>query len=238
MLKEIDARGKAVLIISDTHIPYEHFQYLDFVKAVNKKYKCKIQIHVGDEVDNHAISFHDSDAELYSAGHELQIAINMLEMWNKAFPKLILLDSNHGSLAFRRFKAAGIPITIMKPLKEIYNTPKWTWYEDVLIETHKGKVYGCHGKSGVHNKLSREMGCSAFQGHYHGKFEITWSRSILDERWNMFVGCGINRDSLAFAYGKNHLPKPILGCGVIDEKGIPHLVKMHLDENGHWTGKL
>ena len=52
----------------------------------------------------------------------------------------------------------------------------------------------------------------------------------------MFVGCGIDRDSLAFAYGKNNIPYPILGCGVIDENGVPHLCKMHVDKNNRWDG--
>lgn len=237
-MKTINGVNKSILLIGDTHIPYEHFQYLDFLKAVNKKYNCEIHIHVGDEVDNHAISFHDSDSELFSAGQELEESIARLEAWNEAFPKLILLDSNHGSLVFRRMKKHGLPMALMRELKDIYNTPKWTWCEDILIKTKQGNVYGCHGKSGVYNKLSREMGCSAFQGHYHGKFEITWSRSILFERFNMFVGCGIDRNALAFAYGKNHLPKPILGCGVIDKHGTPHLIKMHLNKRGRWTEKL
>lgn len=237
-MKKINAKNKSVLLIGDTHLPYEHSDYLSFLKAVSKHYKCEIIIHMGDFEDNHAISFHKTDQELFSAGAELELVIEKAKEWNKAFPKLHMLDSNHGSLVFRRCKADGLPVTYIKPLKEIYGTPKWAWHEDVILRTNIGDVYLCHGRSGVYNKLAREIGCSAVQGHFHGKFEITWCNSVFKERFNMFVGCGINRESAAFAYGKNNMPQPILGCGVIDEEGNPILIKMRLNKKGRWNGRI
>lgn len=235
---QIDARNKAVLFIGDSHLPYEHVDYLRFCRAVSKKHKCQIHLHVGDYEDNHAISFHDSIGELLSSGDELNLVIERTKAWYKAFPNMWIADSNHGSLIYRRMKSHGIPIAYIKPLNEIYNTPKWQWAEDFMIKTNKNDVYMCHGKSGTYNKLAREQGCSAVQGHFHGKFEITWANTSINERFNMFVGCGINRQSMAFAYGKNNMPQPILGCGGIDRKGNPFLEKMHLDENGRWIGEL
>lgn len=236
--KTINAKNKSILIIGDSHIPYEHCDYLDFCYAVSKKYKCKLHFHIGDEVDYHAISFHDSISELPSAGNELQLSIERLSYWYKKFPKLMLLSSNHGSLVTRRLKHHGIPVAHLKPLNELYETEKWQWHDDILIKTKLGSIYLCHGKSGTYNKLSREIGCSAVQGHFHGKQEITWANSVAFERFNMFVGCGINIKSMAFAYGKNNIPQPLLGCGVIDENGIPIIVKMVLDGHGRWNRKL
>ena len=54
----------------------------------------------------------------------------------------------------------------------------------------------------------------------------------------MFVGCGVNWKSLAFAYGKNNIPKVILGCGAVDEEGLPHIYKMKLNGRGRWVGRL
>jgi hypothetical protein len=236
--KVINAKNKAVLLIGDTHLPYEHKDYLKFCKAVKEKYNCTIYVHVGDEVDNHAISFHDSDCELPSAGDELERAITRLGGWEDAFPGLILLDSNHGSLAVRRFKHHGIPLAYIKPLKEVYRTPTWTWTEDILIDTKAGYVYGCHGKSKAQHALADKQGCSCFQGHYHGELGYKWQESSLGYRFNMFVGCGIDRVSLAFAYGRNNIPKPMLGCGVIDKEGMPHTVRMNLNKKGRWDGKV
>jgi hypothetical protein len=205
---------------------------------VAKYYKCEIFIHVGDYEDQHGISFHDSDCSLMSAGDELLMVIEKTKYWYKAFENMITLHSNHGSLVYRKMRANGIPLEHIRPLKNVYETPNWSWVEDVLLKTNKGDVYGCHGKTSAYNKLAREIGCSAFQGHFHGKFEITYCNSVARERFNMFVGCGINRESMAFHYGKNNIPQPILGCGVIDEHGIPILAKMHLDKNGRWDGLI
>lgn len=234
----INAKNKAVLLIGDSHIPYEHRDYLKFCKAVAKKYNCTKFVHVGDEVDNHAISFHDTDPELMAPSMELEKSIVRLQGWHDAFPNAYILTSNHGSLVTRRLKHHGIPLAYLKPLHEIYDTPSWTWVEDILIKTKFGDYYGCHGKSSGYGKLAKEMGCSAFQGHYHGKQEVTRHASALQDRFNIFVGCGIDRKSLAFAYGKNHLPKPCLGCAVIDAEGMPHIIHMTLKKNGRWNGKV
>ena len=235
---KMNALGKSVLIIGDTHLPYHHSDYLDFIKAVSKKFNCKIHIHIGDEIDGHAWSFHDSDQELFSAGHELELAIEQLEPWVKAFPDLKLLESNHGSLLSRRLKHHGIPIRSLKPLSELYNAKKWQWFDDILLKTKLGDVYLCHGKASPYGKLCKEMSRSCVQGHFHNKLEITWHDSIETSRFNMFVGCGINWKSRAFDYGKNNAPKPILGCGVIDQNGLPLVVKMICDSKCRWIVKI
>jgi len=235
---KINAKHQSVLIIGDTHIPYEHRDYLDFCKAVSKKYKCTIFTHIGDEIDNHSISYHPSSAELFSAGDELKEALKIIKRWERVFPSLKLCDSNHGSLIFRRFKSEGLPLHYLKSMQQIYDVKKWSWHDEILLKTLRGDVYLCHGKTGAYNKLAREIGCSAVQGHFHGKLEVTYANSVFHERFNMFVGCGIDRDSLAFAYGKNNIPQPILGCGVIDEAGNPHAIKMNLNSRGRWDKKI
>ena len=236
--KKLNCVNKSILIIGDTHLPYEHQDYLKFCIAVSKKYECTRHIHIGDEVDGHAISFHDPDPDLLSPGDELDLSIKKLKKWYEAFPILHILESNHGSLLFRKAKHNGIPVRTLKPLWEIYETPTWEWHHDILLKTKYGEVYLCHGKSSGYGMLAREQGCSAVQGHYHGKLEVTWHQRVEHRRFNMFVGCGVNWKSLAFAYGKNNIPKPILGCGVIDKHGVPHAIKMVLNDKGRWVGKL
>lgn len=237
-MKQIDARKKSVLIIPDTHCPYQHQDWLRFLTATQKQYQTKLALHLGDELDNHSLSFHDHDSDLYSAGDELNKAIELLHELEAMFPKLLLCDSNHGSLAIRRFKKNGIPMKYIRTLQEIYGTPGWSWNEDYIIKTVSGDIYVCHGKSATYGKLCKEVGMSSIQGHFHGKFEITYHHSVTATRWNMITGCLINRESLAFAYGKNHIPKPILGAGVITDAGLPLLIKMDLTKDGRWTGKI
>lgn len=238
---ELDGTGKTILIISDLHIPYMHPDWIAFLTAIKKKYlnNRSLILNVGDELDNHGISFHPTDVDLFSAGHELSVSIEKLSHLNKLFPKMYILESNHGSLAVRRAKSDGIPLMYHKELSEVYNTPKWEWHHDIVLKTaHKYPTYLCHGKQSKYNGLSKEMGMNAIQGHFHGKAEITWSLTPTMWRYNMFTGCLIDHKSMAFHYGKNHIPKPILSVGFISRDGMPHLIFMSLDKNGKWDKTL
>ena len=50
-----------------------------------------------------------------------------------------------------------------------------------------------------------------------------------------YTGCLIDKDSLAFAYGKVFPRKPILGVLMIVD-GVPVNIPMILDEEGRWVG--
>ena len=63
---------KSVLVISDLHIPYHHPDAFAFLKALKTKYKFDHIVNIGDELDQHAISMHEHNPDLYSAGHELE----------------------------------------------------------------------------------------------------------------------------------------------------------------------
>lgn len=223
MLK-LDARGKRVLFISDTHIPYSVQGYLEFLSDLKDRFRPEIVIHIGDEIDYHAISFHDSISELFSAGHELDKSIiEVQEGLHRLFPKMYLLESNHGSLIFRKLKHHGVPIRVIRPLPDLYETPLWSWHEHILLRTDRGKVYCCHGKSGAYGRMVKELGTSVVQGHFHTKFEITYHRSILGNRFSMYVGCLADRESMAMSYARNNLPDFINGTGGIKSTGEPVL---------------
>ncbi|MCK8363719.1 metallophosphoesterase, partial [Erwinia amylovora] len=64
--------NKCILVVSDLHAPFNHPDSVAFLKAIKAKYKPTRVILTGDEVDFHAISFHDSDPDLDSAGKELE----------------------------------------------------------------------------------------------------------------------------------------------------------------------
>ena len=235
----LDIRDKETLLISDTHIPYSHPDYIKFLTAIKKKYKPQVVLHGGDELDFHSASFHDSDQELFSAGDELDKSIiELQEGLHKLFKKVYLLESNHGSLIYRKMKAHGIPIRTLKPLHELYETPLWEWHNDILLQTNMGDTYVCHGKTATYGRLCKEMGCNAIQFHFHGKSEITFHRSVMKSRYNMYCGCLVDEDSLSMAYGRNNLPKPIMSVGRIDKNGMPHLIRMNLNDKGRWNGKL
>ena len=229
---------KSVLIISDTHIPYHAKELMPFLKLLKKKYKPDRVIHIGDEVDKHAMSFHDSDPDLPSAGDELKLSIPVIKQLEKMFPKMDLLDSNHGSLVFRRAYKHGIPKAYIKKYNDFLQVGKgWKWHDDLVIDTPLGKVYFCHGKSPDILKLAQSMGMSCVSGHYHSLMGVRWFGNSLGLYYGLQVGCMIDSKSLAFRYNKVQKARPIIGCSVI-YNGLPIIEPFIKDKSGKWVGKL
>lgn len=238
-MKKIDGRGKRVLIIPDMHIPFEHKSAYKFLSTIKSEYKPNLVINLGDEIDGKSINFHDKSPEdMFTPSQEFEECVKRVKGYYELFPEMHLVESNHGSLVYRRASKFGLPLHVMKTYAEILETPTWYWHEDILLKTDIGDVYICHGKSSTYGKLAKEMGCHAIQGHFHGKFELTWHVTSTTERYNLFSGCLIDRENLAFSYGKNHLPKPILGVTLLSETGYPSLKKMNLTSSNRWDGKL
>ena len=243
-MKRINAIGKSILVIGDTHIPFQHVDSWRWLAAIKKKYlnKKSIIIHIGDEVDGHNMSFHQNEIDIpFSPSSELEAAIDTMHMkggLHELFPKLILLDSNHGSLIFRRAKFGGIPLHYLKGLKDVYKTPKWNWHDEVQIKTGPRDIYVCHGRSSANGKLAGSLGISTIQGHYHSKFGITWYSNGSESRFCAYTGCLIDDKNLAFSYGRLSIAKPILGSVLITEDGTPRLFKMTLTKDNRWDGKL
>lgn len=215
-----------------------HPDAVRFLKAVKKKYKPDTVVFMGDEIDAHATSYHEHDPDLPSAGDELKLAIKQLQPLYALFPKATILESNHGSLVYRKAITAGLPSSVLKAYREILQAPKgWIWKYDHVLNTALGDVYLHHGKSGTHEKLSKNMAMSAIQGHFHNKFYISYWSSPNALYWDANAGCLVDKKSRAFAYGLSNLQKPIVGCMVI-LNGIPQLLPMVLLKTGRWNGKL
>lgn len=233
-MKSIDKR---ILVISDLHIPYHHKDSFKFLSALKKEFNPTRVINIGDEVDNHGISFHNSDPDLMSPGDELLASQEACKELEKLFPKMDLVHSNHGSLSYRRAKAGGIPRHFLKDYNEVLGVGDgWKWHEEILVKiSTKQDILFRHQFSANILKAAEQMGCSCVQGHYHSKFEIAYTSSPRSLNWGMTVGCLIDKKALAFEYNKLQVKRPILGVGLIED-GKPRLVPMLLDTNGRWSG--
>lgn len=221
------------------HLPYHHPDLIAFLQALKKEFKPDKVVCMGDEVDWHSISFHDSDPDLMSPREELKTSIHWIKVLGKIFPEMMIVESNHGSLVYRRQKAHGLPRFVIKSYKDMLEAPsKWFWVPDLTLEaSNKQKIYFCHGKSADVKKLSMSMGMNAVQGHYHETFKIDFWGNPNALLWGMQTGCLFDPHSLAFAYNKVNLKRPVIGTGVIIE-GIPRLVPMVLNKHGRWIGKI
>jgi len=213
-------RDSNVLVIGDTHLPFVHKHYLDFVKEVQWKCKCKQVVHIGDLVDNHSISYHEIDPDGWSPKYEMEKVDEQLVDWFKAFPELKLCRGNHDSLVDRKGKTVGLPKRCFMPYRDIWGLPKG-WQDDFefIID---GVLYK-HGTgfSGqyAHVTAAERSRQSTVIGHTHSSGGVEYIASSRDCIFGMQVGCGIDRKSYAFAYGKDFARKPILGCGVVTDNG-------------------
>lgn len=232
------SKRQTICIIGDLHAPFMHRDAVLFLAAVKAKYSPTEVLFMGDERDGHADSYHEKDPELHSSGDELEKAITQLAPLYKMFPRATVLESNHGSLFYRKAQTAGIPGSVLKDYRDVLRAPKtWTWKYDYVLKTPLGDVYCHHGKSGSYEKLSKNIGMSALQGHFHNKFYICYWSSPNGLYFDGNAGCLVDNRSRAMAYGKNNLQKGILGCMII-ENGIPQLIPMVIGKNHRWTGKL
>ena len=236
---------KNTLIIADTQFPFEHRQYLDFCKAVQEKYRCGEVVHIGDIADCLNFSFYEKDPEAPAILEEVELLKASFEAWGKAFPNVKAVVGNHDNRVRRRLDSAGFPHELLpteKVFRDLLGLPKgWSLQDKVILDTRRGEVYCLHGdqkgSSVVAGTTARKIGTSLIRGHHHTKSFITYISTPHHLIFDMIVGCGIDKNAVAFRYNKKDIDRPILSCGVILD-GIPHIIPMELDSDGNWLGKL
>lgn len=228
-----------VLVISDQHFPYHHPDTMNFLKAIKVEFDPDRVVNIGDELDFHSISFHDHEPELLAPSDELKLAIAKIGPLFELFPKMDLIESNHGSLVYRKGRHHGLPRHVFKTYREVLGAPEnWKWHFDLTLTLSNGQdCYFHHGLSSQVGRLSRNKSMNCVQGHYHSKFEITYWANSRGLYWGMTVGSLIDDKSLAFAYNKTTMERPIVGVGMIIE-GHPRLLPMILSPCGRWVKKL
>lgn len=230
---------KAVLLISDLHLPYEHQDSFKFLRALKKKYAPDKVASVGDEVDGHSISFHDKSPELLSPKDELEDAIKKMKTLYDIFPEMDIVESNHGSLVYRKARYAGLPARVIKSYNDILEAPKeYKWHSELIIPLSDGTdVYICHGKTSDSTRLSKSMGMHSVQGHFHEKFKVEYYSTPVGLFWGATIGCLIDDESLAYSYNKLNVHRPVIGCAIILHGHIK-LLPMVLDSNKRWNGHV
>ena len=218
-----------ILFLSDMHVPYHHPDLLNFLQMLKDRYNPTRVICLGDETDKHALSFHDSDPDLMSAGDELRAALPVIEQLHDMFPVMDLVDSNHGSMVWRKAKHHGIPRHYIKSYNEVLGVSDgWKWHNDLtLILPNNEQVYVHHGKTKDALKVSQSMGMNFVCGHFHEDFSIKYWANPNGLYFAMNSGCMIDPKSYAFAYNNVNLHRPIIGTSLIID-GVPVLEAMPL----------
>lgn len=221
--KNIIKKQNRVLIIGDLHEPFCLDEYLQHCIDTYENYNCNKVVFIGDVIDNHYSSYHESDPDGYGAGEELERAIDRLKRWYKAFPEAHVTIGNHDRLIRRKAFSGGIPKAWIKEYSEVLNTPNWKFVDRVVIDN----VQYIHGESGKAIKKAKDDMMSTAQGHRHTELGVEYSVGVNFKVFGLSVGCGINHETYAMAYGKN-FKKPAIGCGVVFDGKIGLAVPMEL----------
>lgn len=220
----------SILVIGDTHEPFAHKNYLEFCKQTQNKYGCGQVVHIGDLVDNHAISYHEHDPDGHSAGEEMERAVINIAKWTKAFPKVKLCKGNHDILPNRVALTHGFPRRIVRRFEEMWELPS-TWEYNWFFYIFGVKFQHGTGFSGQtsHMKATLANRQSTVIGHCHSVGGCNYLVNDLNRIFGLSTGCGLDRMQYPFWYGRDFKEKPVLGCGVVLESGkVGHFIPMNV----------
>ena len=207
--QHLTKKERRILVVGDLHEPFCLDGYLEFCQDIYAKWNCSQVIFIGDIIDNHYSSFHESDPDGMGGGLELERAIERVHKWYTAFPKADVLIGNHDRIIMRKAFSSAIPKEWIKSYNEVLGT-KWNWvesivYDDVLYE---------HGEGGQAKTKAKNNMMSSVCGHTHTSCGVEWFVGKKYRVFAMQVGCGVDADTYAAAYAKN-FKKQAIGCGVV-----------------------
>jgi predicted phosphodiesterase len=202
-------KERRILVIGDIHAPFSLDGYLDFCKDMYAKYNCNQVIFIGDIIDNHYASYHDTDPDGLGGGDELDLAIEKVREWRDAFPVADVTIGNHDRLIMRKAFSSAIPKRWIREYNDVLET-NWNWVDRIEYD---GVQY-VHGEGGTARTKSKNDMMSTVQGHIHTQAYTEWTVGKNFKVFGMQVGCGVDSESYAAAYAKN-FKKQAIGCGVV-----------------------
>ena len=203
-----------VLVIGDLHEPFCLNSYLDWCKEQYEIYNCTEVVFIGDIIDNHYSSYHESSADGLGGLDELELAIKRISKWYKAFPIATVIIGNHDRIIMRKAQTSAIPSKWIKSYKEVLEVPNWEFVERYELNN----VQYIHGEGGTARTKCRADMMNTVQGHLHTQ---CYTEHYVGKNFRVFgtqVGCGINHKSYAMAYAK-YGKRPAVACAVILNNG-------------------
>lgn len=218
-----ESKGKNVLVVGDLHEPFCLEGYLEFCKLQYEKFNCSEVVFIGDIIDNHYSSYHETDADGMGGADELTLAIKKISKWYKVFPKATVTIGNHDRMIMRKAQTSAIPKAWIKDYKDVLQVPNWDFVDRKVI----GNVQYIHGEAGTARTKCRADLMSTVQGHLHTQAYTEWYVGANYKIFGAQVGCGIDHDSYAMGYAKRGR-KPAVGCLVVLNESQPINIMMEL----------
>ena len=213
-----------VLVVGDLHAPFIKEGYFEHCVETYQRFYCNEVVFIGDIIDNHYSSYHETDPDGYGAGEELERAIDALNEWKGYFSKATVLLGNHDLLVQRKAYTAGLSKRWIREYNEVLLAPGWKFVE----EYEKDNVLYVHGTGRKCRQRAKADLISTVQGHYHSDFYCDFFVGKKYKIFAMQVGCGVDQKAYAMAYGKAG-PRMAIGCAVVLDSGrLPVLCPMEL----------
>jgi hypothetical protein len=203
-----------VLVIGDLHEPFCLDGYLDFCIEQKEKFNCNKIVFIGDVIDNHFSSYHETDANGLGGSDELEFAIKKIARWRDAFPVATVIIGNHDRIIMRKAQTSAVPTKWIREYKDVLEVPQWDFVDRLVIDD----VQYIHGEAGTARTKCKADMMSTVQGHLHTQAYTEW---VVGQKFKVFgtqVGCGIDHNSYAMAYAKRG-KKPAIGCVVVLNQG-------------------
>jgi len=209
-----------VLVIGDTHAPCMDVRYIKFLSDLHDQWNINRIVHIGDLVDNAAISYHPKSPSLRDSEREFSLAMDQVQMLYRLFPtKVDWLVGNHDALTERNMADCGLPRSALMDYTELWEIPKWVAHPRFTDLEIDGVIYrhGDKGKGGAMPAYSNAQSefCSVVQGHYHAVGGVMYGANNKARYFGGQTGCGINISAAAFDYGKKFSKRPVLGAMVV-----------------------
>tara|TARA_R110002020_G_scaffold144188_1_gene317117 strand:+ start:318 stop:1040 length:723 start_codon:yes stop_codon:yes gene_type:complete len=211
-MRESETRN--VLVIGDLHEPFCLNKYLDWCKEKYIEHNCNQVIFIGDIIDNHYSSYHETNADGMGGSDELELSINRISRWYEAFPNATVIIGNHDRMIMRKAQTSAIPSKWIKSYKDVLEVPNWNFVDHYIQDN----VLYQHGEGGTAKTSCRNNMINVVQGHLHTQAYCEHYVGKNFRVYGMQVGCGIDFSTYAMAYAK-YGKKPAIGCAVVLNNG-------------------
>jgi metallophosphoesterase superfamily enzyme len=208
-LERLRVKERRILVIGDLHLPFAHKNYFQHCVDTYDRFNCNQVLFIGDILDNHYSSYHETDPNGMGGAYELKQAIQHVKKWAEVFPIADCLIGNHDRLIARRAFSSSVPKEWIKDYNEVLGT-SWNWVERIEYDG----VQFIHGEGGTARTAAKNAMQSTVQGHIHTQAYVEYHVGNNSQIFAMQCGCGIDRLSYSQAYSKNY-KRQAIGCGVV-----------------------
>mgnify|MGYP006130141557 FL=1 len=117
---------RRILVVGDIHAPFSLDGYLEFCQDIYARFNLNQVVFIGDILDNHYASYHDTDPNGLGGQDELECAVEQVQEWARAFPVADVIIGNHDRMVMRKAFSSAVPKEWIKSYNEVLGTD-WNW---------------------------------------------------------------------------------------------------------------